>query len=336
MKTPTILFTLGLLLTLTLTPSAAAAGAAEFEDAPAMSSLERVTYISFVGISLMFIAAAFFLFMERNDVARRHRPAIGIGVMIVGIAGFQYALMQDVYAAEPGALPTDFRYADWMTTVPLMAIMFAVLAGKEAFTDRRLFSLPGMSVPGIIIVGSLFMMVSGYLGQLELDQALADGVDPNPIHWYFFFQGCVGYLTVFMIVGTPFSGAYGIDDTKVNDPAIVQTLGRLRKVVSIGWLIYPAGYVIGAVQLGGVDGAAAMMLAYNLADLVNKLAFVIIVLLGCRATEEAMAAYEGRFNNHAPASTPVESDDTYDNAGLLELAALSQQNDVGVDLSGDF
>ena len=60
--------------------------------------------------------------------------------------------MQDVFLSD-GSIPTDFRYADWLTTVPLMAVTFAVLAGRESFTDHRLFSLPGMSVPGIIILG---------------------------------------------------------------------------------------------------------------------------------------------------------------------------------------
>lgn len=287
-----------------------------------MSSIERVTYISFVAISLMFIAAAFFLFMERNDVARRHRPAIGIGVMIVGIAGFQYALMQDVYLSD-GSIPTDFRYADWLTTVPLMAVTFAVLAGRESFTNHRLFSLPGMSVPGIIILGSLFMMVGGYIGQLEIDQALADGTTPSNIHWFFFAQGCVGYLTVFLIVGTPFTGAYGIDDSKIADDAIRTTMGRLRRLILIGWIIYPAGYILGAVEAGGQDGSALMMLVYNIADLVNKLAFVIIVLVGTRDTEEAKAMFEGRFASPAAAASEPEED--IERESLMSLAALSQE-----------
>lgn len=310
------------LLALLFAPTVSAAGGSTFENGEAMSSLERVTYISFVAISLMFIAAAFFLFMERNDVARRHRPAIGIGVMIVGIAGFQYALMQDVYLSD-GSIPTDFRYADWLTTVPLMAVTFAVLAGRESFTNHRLFSLPGMSVPGIIILGSLFMMVGGYIGQLEIDQALADGTTPSNIHWFFFAQGCVGYLTVFLIVGTPFTGAYGIDDAKISEDAIRTTMGRLRRLILIGWIIYPAGYILGAVEAGGEDGSALMMLVYNIADLVNKLAFVIIVLVGTRDTEEAKAMFEGRFASTAAAASEPEED--IERESLMSLAALSQE-----------
>ena len=310
------------LLAILFAPTASAAGGSTFENGEAMSSLERVTYISFVAISLMFIAAAFFLFMERNDVARRHRPAIGIGVMIVGIAGFQYALMQDVYLSD-GSIPTDFRYADWLTTVPLMAVTFAVLAGRESFTNHRLFSLPGMSVPGIIILGSLFMMVGGYIGQLEIDQALADGTTPSSIHWFFFAQGCVGYLTVFLIVGTPFTGAYGIDDSKIAEDAIRTTMGRLRRLILIGWIIYPVGYILGAVEAGGEDGSALMMLVYNIADLVNKLAFVIIVLVGTRDTEEAKAMFEGRFASPAVAASEPEED--IERESLMSLAALSQE-----------
>jgi bacteriorhodopsin len=310
------------LLTLLFAPTASAAGGSTFDNGEAMSSLERVTYISFVAISLMFIGAAFFLFMERNDVARRHRPAIGIGVMIVGIAGFQYALMQDVYLSD-GSIPTDFRYADWLTTVPLMAVTFAVLAGRESFTNHRLFSLPGMSVPGIIILGSLFMMVGGYIGQLEIDQALADGTTPSNIHWFFFAQGCVGYLTVFLIVGTPFTGAYGIDDAKISEDAIRTTMGRLRRLILIGWIIYPAGYILGAVEAGGEDGSALMMLVYNIADLVNKLAFVIIVLVGTRDTEEAKSMFEGLFASTAAAASEPEED--IERESLMSLAALSQE-----------
>jgi len=38
-----------------------------------------------------------------------------------------------------------------------------------------------------------------------------------------------------------------------------------------------------------------MMLTYNIADLINKVAFVVIVLIGARSTEEAEAVYRGRL-----------------------------------------
>lgn len=305
-----------------ITPNVVAAGAGTFEDGQGMTGLERITYISFVGIGLTFIGTAFFLFMERNDVARRHRPAVGLGVMITGIAGLQYALMQDVYIVD-GSVPTDYRYADWITTVPLMAITFAVLPGKESFTDRRLFSLPGMSVPGIIIVGSLFMMVSGYLGQVEVDRMLLSGEGVSGgLHWYWFFQGLVGFLTILLVVGTPFTGAYGIDDSKILEPSIQTAMARLRRLVIFGWLIYPAGYLTGALEIGGQDGAALMTLVYNVADLVNKTAFVVIVLLGARNTIEAQQVHPITQDHGSGAMIESNQPETYDDSGLRDLAEL--------------
>merc|ERR1711904_51235 len=49
----------------------------------------------------------------------------------------------------------------------------------------------------------------------------------------------------------------------------------LRFVVTVGWCIYPLGYLFGYL-LGSVD-SASLNLLYNLADLVNKIAFVCAV-----------------------------------------------------------
>jgi bacteriorhodopsin len=51
----------------------------------------------------------------------------------------------------------------------------------------------------------------------------------------------------------------------------------LRLIVSVGWSIYPIGYVLGYMT-GGVDDNA-LNVVYNLADLVNKIAFGIAIWL---------------------------------------------------------
>ena len=80
------------------------------------------------------------------------------------------------------------------------------------------------------------------------------------LHWYWFFQGLVGFLTILLVVGTPFTGAYGIDDSKILEPSIQTAMARLRRLVIFGWLIYPAGYLTGALEIGGSEGAALMTL----------------------------------------------------------------------------
>ena len=113
-------------------------------------------------------------------------------------------------------------------------------------------------------------MINGYVGQVDVDSAIAAGTDPGVVPGSDFFFGMLGFLTVVLVVGTPFTGAYGISDSKIKDLPIKLTMDRLRRLVIYGWLIYPVGYVIGALNIGGNDVKEWMVMVYNIADLINK------------------------------------------------------------------
>jgi bacteriorhodopsin len=55
----------------------------------------------------------------------------------------------------------------------------------------------------------------------------------------------------------------------------------MRIIVTIGWAIYPLGYIFGYLT-GGVD-ANALNIIYNAADFVNKIAFGLSYLGCCNA-----------------------------------------------------
>ena len=48
----------------------------------------------------------------------------------------------------------------------------------------------------------------------------------------------------------------------------------MRMIVTVGWAIYPLGYVFGYLT-GGVD-ADTLNVVYNLADFINKIAFGLV------------------------------------------------------------
>merc|ERR1711918_23318 len=56
---------------------------------------------------------------------------------------------------------------------------------------------------------------------------------------------------------------------------VQESFKTMRYIVTVGWCIYPLGYLFGYL-LGSVD-SASLNLLYNLADLVNKIAFVCAV-----------------------------------------------------------
>ena len=61
-----------------------------------------------------------------------------------------------------------------------------------------------------------------------------------------------------------------------------------------GWIIYPLGYLFSPeVALIDVDnGAEYMAVAYNIADIINKIGFGVVAWMGAKKATEALAAAE--------------------------------------------
>ena len=93
------------------------------------------------------MGAAFVFFMsERSNVAPQYRTTMTISALIVGIAAFHYYYMRGVYA-DCGEVSVEYRYMDWIITVPLMALKFPTLVGKGR--DHRCKKVAGLGFTGI-------------------------------------------------------------------------------------------------------------------------------------------------------------------------------------------
>merc|ERR1712178_603882 len=56
--------------------------------------------------------------------------------------------------------------------------------------------------------------------------------------------------------------------------AVKKSFNNMRIIVSLGWSIYPLGYFLGQINHSEV-AAGALNVTYNIADFVNKIAFVL-------------------------------------------------------------
>ena len=72
-----------------------------------------------------------------------------------------------------------------------------------------------------------------------------------------------------------FSGEAGKAASKSGNKALVTAFGAMRMIVTVGWAIYPLGYVFGYLT-GGVD-ADSLNVVYKLADFINKIAFGLVI-----------------------------------------------------------
>jgi bacteriorhodopsin len=115
-----------------------------------------------------------------------------------------------------------------------------------------------------LIIGTLVMLVGGYVGEAGYVGAMPAFI--------------VGMLGWFYILYEVFAG----EASKINAaqaPANVQSAFKtMRLIVTFGWAIYPLGYYFG--YLMGQDPVSSMKtlnIVYNLADVLNKIAFGVII-----------------------------------------------------------
>jgi bacteriorhodopsin len=163
--------------------------------------------------------------------------------------------MRDVWVAT-GSTPTVYRYIDWLITVPLLMIEFYLVLSAITKVSNGVFWR--------LLIGTLVMLGGGYAGETGYADVTTSFI--------------VGMLGWFYILYEIFAG----EASKINAnkaPASVQSaFNTMRLIVTFGWAIYPLGYYFG--YLTGSDPASSMAslnIIYNLADVLNKIAFGVII-----------------------------------------------------------
>ena len=225
-------------------------GAANAETA--MLAQDDFVGISFWLVSMGCLAATVFFFIERSSVPAGWRVSITVAGLVTGIAFIHYMYMREVWITT-GDSPTVYRYIDWLITVPLLMLEFY-------FVLSAVKKVPG-TIFWRLLLGSLVMLIGGYAGEAGYINAMLG-----------FVIGMAGWVYILYEV---FSGDAGKLAAKSGNKALVTAFGAMRMIVTVGWAIYPLGYVFGYLT-GGVD-ANSLNIIYNAADFLNKIAFGLII-----------------------------------------------------------
>ena len=208
--------------------------------------------ISFWVISMGMLAATAFFFLEVGSVSAAWRTSVTVAGLVTGIAFIHYMYMRGVWV-QTGDSPTVYRYIDWLITVPLQMVEFYLILKAVGKANSGMFWR--------LLIGSVVMLVGGYLGEAGYINATLG-----------FVIGIAGW---FYILYEVFSGESGRAAAKSGNKALVTAFGAMRMIVTVGWAIYPLGYVFGYLT-GGVD-ADSLNVIYNLADFINKIAFGLVI-----------------------------------------------------------
>jgi bacteriorhodopsin len=197
-------------------------------------------------------AGALFFWMERSTVKASWQTSLTVAALVCFVAFWHYMYMRDVWVAT-GESPTVYRYIDWLVTVPMQIVEFyLILAACTAVS---------LGVFWKLLAGSLVMLLGGYLGETGVMSAMMG-----------FVVGMAGW--VFIIYYIFVGEAAQIKDSAGNEN-LVMAFDGIKWIVTIGWAIYPVGYFLGYLG-GGVD-SGSLNTIYNLADLVNKFLFGLVI-----------------------------------------------------------
>ena len=217
--------------------------------------------ISFWVISMALVAATAFFFLEIQRVKGKWKTSLTVSGMVTLVAAVHYFYMRDVWIAEKST-PTVYRYIDWLITVPLLMVEFYLILAA-------ITKVPG-GVFWRLMIGTLVMLIGGYLGEA----GAAEGKSVIGV-WPGFIVGMLGWIYILREI---FAGEAS-KISAASAPASVQSAFKLmRNIVTIGWAIYPLGYFLGYLT-GAEPGSSDDMLnvVYNIADVVNKIAFGVII-----------------------------------------------------------
>ena len=214
---------------------------------------DDVVGISFWIATAVMAAGALFFWMERSTVKASWQTSLTVACLVCFVAFWHYMYMRDVWVAT-GESPTVYRYIDWLITVPMQIVEFyLILAACTAVS---------LGVFWKLLVGSLVMLLGGYAGETGMLSPMVG-----------FVVGMAGW--VFIIYYIFVGEAAQIKDSAGNEN-LVMAFDGIKWIVTIGWAIYPIGYFMGYLGSGIGDGAMLNTI-YNLADLVNKFLFGLVI-----------------------------------------------------------
>ncbi len=232
-----------------------------------MQNLALITQYLFLITTLGMAAASVYFWLERDTLAVEFRSSATIAGIYTAIAAFMYWRMSQLVGVDGDpaaivALPTHFRYIDWVVTTPLMLLNLMMLL--QITEEKR-------GLVFVMIAADVAMIVFGFFGERY---SRIPGMEFEA--WVLFGMGCLAFLILLYMMYSVLA-----DAAKDKVAPVKRAFANMRTFIVVGWMIYPIGFVIGMIAPGD-EFKIARELVYNIADLINKPGLGLVALIAAR------------------------------------------------------
>jgi sensory rhodopsin len=232
------------------------------------SFLVLATQYSFSAAFAAMAAGTLYFLMERNNLTPEYSAVASLSAVVSMVAAINYFVMKDLVGLDGQidsmtAFNTDFRYIDWLITTPLLLAILPVLLGQSRLNTGLMTKL---------VVADVLMIVVGYIGEVSINRA---GGGTMTGWWCLLISIAFWFYILYVLfaeIGRALEGA---------DSDLASSLGFLRSFIVIGWVVYPLGYLIAALDVSA-DLLVARELVYCVADVVNKVGFGMVAVAAAK------------------------------------------------------
>ncbi len=227
-----------------------------------------LVYNSFSFVIASMGAAFVFFLLVRNRVAPRHRMALTLSTLVVGIALYHYvrifqswsdafSFVGGEYVQDGEAFNEGYRYVDWLLTVPLLLAELVVVLKLEKSKTRSLLVR--------LTIAAIAMIVLGYPGEV------ADPDSSIRTVW-----GVLSTIPFVYILYVLFAELGKSLDRQ--GAAVTKLVDGLRYIILATWGVYPLAYIAPSVIDNEATAEVVRQVGYSLADVLAKPLFGLLVL----------------------------------------------------------
>jgi bacteriorhodopsin len=211
-------------------------------------------------------AATLFIWLSREQIAKKYRFATTISGLVTFIAAYHYLqifisfhgafILKDGIVTQSGYAFNDaYRYVDWLLTVPLLMIELILVMSLQSRDTVKMSWTLGLS--------AALMVILGYPG--EISQIAGT-------RWYWW---CLAMIPFLYIVYTLF---FGLKESIEQQPESARGLVSLAcKLTVVSWCFYPVVFILPMIGLTGGAAVVGIQVGYSIADIVAKVGFGLLI-----------------------------------------------------------